>query len=91
MMIKVMMVMVTCLDFDSGSHIRFVILHHVFIPKWIHFFFIYEPEIIIVTTSNVVIRSKFIHIKYVAHSKCSGNKTCCGQWESKQSRPGVYP
>lgn len=70
-MIKIRM-MVSCLGFDSGSLIKFVILHNVFSLKRILNVFIYKLEIIIVTTSNVM-RIKITHTKHGAHSSCSVN------------------
>lgn len=71
-MIKIRM-MVSYLGFDSGSLIKFVILHNVFSSERILNVFIYKLEIMIVTTSNVVMRIKITHTKHGAHSSCSVN------------------
>lgn len=67
MMIMVMMI---CLGFNSGSFLRFVIFAMFLNLSESQYFFIYKLEIIIVTTSNVM-RTKMIPVMHVAHSKGS--------------------
>ena len=55
-------IIINYLDFDFGSLIRLVILHNVFKPEYISVFFIYKLEILVVTNSNVVMRTKILPI-----------------------------